>query len=265
MATFLARERRETWATREPSHPRLIGWLMHLLGRDDGWVPGLLAIVDAFLPIFKSSTRGGCCGARLERADLQVDGVLSLARALAGRPARSPRSGGKGDGVGIGKTVREGRGGWARFYQFDPCGEFLASELRDMLLDPEVGVQSQARRKRRLSTTRPPTSKTDARGPPAFHDYRRLPGKAARIVGDSVIRETMLGLGYPFWMLIEHLVDIGEDEAVSEIAVGTWNSLPTGERLTTVTSLCERARGAWSMQSGDAQTLQLWRLFVTKA
>jgi hypothetical protein len=89
-ALFRPMPHRERLAHAEkPSRRRLIGWLVPRLGRDDGWVPGLLAIFDAFFaPVFQELQPGADAAVRAsQRADLQVDGVLALARAL-GRPPR---------------------------------------------------------------------------------------------------------------------------------------------------------------------------------
>ena len=51
-------------------------------------MPGLLAIVDAFFaPVLEELQPGAAAAVRPQRADLQVDGVLAIARAL-GRPPR---------------------------------------------------------------------------------------------------------------------------------------------------------------------------------
>ena len=118
--------RRETWAhTEKPIPAGLIGWLKHLLGRDDGWVPGLLAIVDAFFaPVLQELQPGADTAVRAsQRADLQVDGVLALARAL-GRPPREVAEEvvARAMELGLGELCEKRRGGWARFYQFDPVG-----------------------------------------------------------------------------------------------------------------------------------------------
>src|SRR5271155_4395509 len=128
------------------AHPRLvIGWLKHLVGRDDGWVPGLLAIVDAFFaPVLEELQPGAAAAVRAsQRADLQVDGVLAIARAL-GRPPREvaeevvARAAEKGFGHLFESVEVAGPG----FINLTLSGVFLASELRNMSTSPAtLGAQ----------------------------------------------------------------------------------------------------------------------------
>ena len=86
------------------------------------------------------------------------------------------------------------------------------------------------------------------------------------LVGHSVIRENHVGdWGTPFGMLIEHLVDIGEDEAVHEIALGDLELFYQQARGTfdNDAAFAERARArVVLLQSGDPETLRLWELLV---
>ncbi len=85
-------------------------------------------------------------------------------------------------------------------------------------------------------------------------------------VGHSVIRENHVGdWGTPFGMLIEHLVDIGEDEAVHEIALGDLELFYQQARgaYDNDAVFAERARArVVLLQSGDPETLRLWKLLV---
>ena len=207
-----------------------------------------------------------------QRADLQVDGVLSLARAL-GRPPREVAEEvvARGMELGLGELCEKAEVAGPGFINLTLAGEFLASELRDMLLDPaRLGVQVASPSKKAVVDYAAPNV---AKPMHVGHLRSTIIGdclvRLLEFVGDSVIRENHVGdWGTPFGMLIEHLVDIGEDEAVSEIAVGDLELFYQQARAAydSDPAFAERARArVVLLQSGDAQTLQLWRLFVSQS
>jgi arginyl-tRNA synthetase len=84
--------------------------------------------------------------------------------------------------------------------------------------------------------------------------------------GHDVIRQNHLGdWGTPFGMLIEHLLDVGEESAVHELSVGDLTSFYQQARAKfddpDDPSFKERSRQrVVLLQAGDEQTLRLWRL-----
>ncbi len=84
-----------------------------------------------------------------------------------------------------------------------------------------------------------------------------------RFAGHTVIRENHVGdWGTPFGMLIEHLIDIGEEEAAHELSVGDLDAFYRQARTAFDASpeFQERSRRrVVLLQSGDAETLRLWR------
>jgi arginyl-tRNA synthetase len=88
-------------------------------------------------------------------------------------------------------------------------------------------------------------------------------------LGHRVIKANHLGdWGTPFGMLIEHLLDLGESEAAHELSVGDLNGFYRAARVKfdTDPDFARRARmRVVALQSGDAQTLRLWRLLVTES
>ena len=85
-------------------------------------------------------------------------------------------------------------------------------------------------------------------------------------VGHTVIRENHVGdWGTPFGMLIEHMVDIGETEAASELSVGDLDGFYRQARTKFDASdeFQDRARNRVVMlQAGDGETIRLWKLLV---
>lgn len=88
-------------------------------------------------------------------------------------------------------------------------------------------------------------------------------------LGHDVVRANHLGdWGTPFGMLIEHLLDLGEDEAAHELSVGDLNGFYTAARRKFDASeeFQERSRQrVVLLQGGDEATLRLWQLLVTES
>jgi arginyl-tRNA synthetase len=87
--------------------------------------------------------------------------------------------------------------------------------------------------------------------------------------GHDVIRENHVGdWGTPFGMLIEHLVDIGEEEGAHELSVGELDAFYKQARMAFDASpdFQDRSRQrVVLLQSGDRETLRLWRLLVDQS
>jgi arginyl-tRNA synthetase len=85
--------------------------------------------------------------------------------------------------------------------------------------------------------------------------------------GHTVIRENHIGdWGTPFGMLIEHLLDLGEAEAAHELSVGDLDGFYKQARKKFDADETFRARARARvvlLQSGDEETLRLWRVLVT--
>ena len=88
-------------------------------------------------------------------------------------------------------------------------------------------------------------------------------------LGHDVRRENHIGdWGTPFGMLIEHLVDVGGAENAESFSVRDLNEFYAAARLEFDgdPSFAERSRRrVVLLQSGDPETLRLWRIFVTES
>ncbi|MFN5650701.1 MAG: arginine--tRNA ligase, partial [Actinomycetes bacterium] len=82
-----------------------------------------------------------------------------------------------------------------------------------------------------------------------------------------VIRENHIGdWGTQFGMLIEHLLDVGEDKAADELGVGDLDGFYKDARRKFDASDEFKTRSrerVVALQGGDAETLRLWRIFVS--
>lgn len=87
--------------------------------------------------------------------------------------------------------------------------------------------------------------------------------------GHQVIRENHIGdWGTPFGMLIEHLIDLGEDLAITELNVGDLDSFYKQARLkfNSDSDFAEKSRKrVVLLQSSDTETLRLWTLLVDES
>jgi arginyl-tRNA synthetase len=87
--------------------------------------------------------------------------------------------------------------------------------------------------------------------------------------GNRVIRENHIGdWGTPFGMLIEHLVDVGEEVGGHELSVGDLDEFYRQARVEFDSSeeFQDRSRRrVVLLQSGDPETLRLWRVLVDQS
>ena len=87
--------------------------------------------------------------------------------------------------------------------------------------------------------------------------------------GYTVYRENHIGdWGTPFGMLIEHLLDLGEDKAAKELGVGDLDSFykQARSKFNTIDDFASRSRNRVVMlQGGDKETLRLWKILVSES
>ena len=85
-------------------------------------------------------------------------------------------------------------------------------------------------------------------------------------VGDQVVRENHIGdWGTPFGMLIEHLVDLGEEQGAEALSVGELEEFYRGARtkFDSDPKFGERSRArVVSLQAGEPETMRLWGVLV---
>jgi arginyl-tRNA synthetase len=90
-----------------------------------------------------------------------------------------------------------------------------------------------------------------------------------RFDGDHVIARNHVGdWGTPFGMLIEHLVDLGEDEAIASLSIGDLDSFYRSARkkFEEDDTFKERSRArVVALQAGDPETSRLWRILVDES
>jgi len=146
-------------------------------------------------------------------------------------------------------------------------GDWIASKASELLADVRLGVPP---------ATRPETTVVDYSAPNVAKEMH-VGHLRATIVGDAitrvlgflghrVIRQNHVGdWGTPFGMLIEHLVDVGEGQAVAELSTGDLTAFYQQARakFEADEGFADRARRrVVALQRGEPATLRLWQVLV---
>ncbi len=211
-------------------------------------------------PVVRPSGRAG--------VDFQANGAMALAKRLSQRPSE----------------VAEQIVGWADLQAVCSSVEvsaqgFINLTLADSWLAGRVGLHAGDPRLGVVPAPRAMTVVVDYSHPNVAkemhvgHLRTTVIGDALcrllSFAGHTVVRENHIGdWGTPFGMLIEHLLDIGEEEAAHELSVGDLDSFYRASRAAFDASadFQERARHrVVLLQSGDPETLRLWQVLVDQS
>jgi arginyl-tRNA synthetase len=207
-------------------------------------------------PVVRASSRPG--------VDFQANGAMALAKRLDLKP---------GD-VAARVVEAVDLDGMCRLVSATPQGfinitlddRFIAEELQKQSADPLLGVNEVTDV---LTIVVDYSHPNVAKEMHAGHLRTTVIGDAiCRMLmfsGHRVIRENHIGdWGTPFGMLIEHLLDIGEEAAAQELSIGDLNTFYQQARLADDSpEFRERSgRRVVLLQSGDPETLRLWRILV---
>ena len=144
--------------------------------------------------------------------------------------------------------------------------EWLANKTMELLSDGMLGVSKDSPRKIVVDYSAPNVAKEMHVG----HLRSTVIGDAIvrmlRFKGHEVIRENHIGdWGTPFGMLIEHLIDLGEDNFTSERAISDFDQFYKEARVKFDHDnlFAERARSrVVLLQAEDSDTLRLWKVLV---
>jgi arginyl-tRNA synthetase len=202
-----------------------------------------------------------------EHGDYQANGVMAVAKNL-GRPPREVAEEicGALDFAGIASVVVSGPG----FLNITMLPAFLDRQLRALLIDERLGVVPDSPQKIVVIDYSAPNVAKEMH---VGHLRSTVIGDALarmyRFVGDKVIPRNHVGdWGTPFGMLIEHLIDLGEDEAVASLSIGDLDSFYRAARrkFEADDSFKDRSRArVVLLQGGDPETRRLWRILVDES
>jgi arginyl-tRNA synthetase len=148
--------------------------------------------------------------------------------------------------------------------------EFLAAQLRAAFDDDHVGIRGAAE---------PETVVIDYSAPNVAKEMH-VGHLRSTVIGDAlartltflghrVIRQNHVGdWGTPFGMLIEHLLDLGEDEAAHALSIGDLNGFyqEARKKFDADETFADRSRKrVVELQGGDPTSLRLWRVLVEES
>ena len=200
-----------------------------------------------------------------DRADAQVNGSLALAKAMGLTPREVALK--VLEVVDLKEICSDAQVAGPGFINLTFKNEFLTRELMASSTGKKLGVRNATKpRKVLIDYSAPNVAKEMHVG----HLRSTVIGDALvrmlTYVGNEVVRENHVGdWGTPFGMLIEHLVDLGETHAAEELSVGDLDSFYRSARKKFDESETFQTRARTrvvALQSGDAETLRLWKLLV---
>lgn len=202
---------------------------------------------------------------RSDRADLQADLAMGLARSLK----KPPRAIGEAIAAAIAKggVIEKAEVAGPGFINLTLSSAWLAEAAQRAQADARLAVpESDAKERVVLDYSHPNVAKEMHVG----HLRSTVIGDAlARLLewrGHTVIRQNHLGdWGTPFGMLIEHMVDVGEQAAATDLAVGELTAFYKAARkkFDADPDFADRSRKrVVLLQSGDAPTLAMWKKLV---
>jgi arginyl-tRNA synthetase len=201
-----------------------------------------------------------------ERSDYQSNGVMALAKRL-GRPPREVVEevvrGLDVDGVASVEVAGPG------FMNLTLTTEFLNEQLRALLPDERLGIAQATPRRAVIDYSAPNVAKEMHVG----HLRSTVIGDALarmyRFAGHEVLARNHVGdWGTPFGMLIEHLLDLGEDQAIATLSIGDLDAFYREARAKFDSSDAFKGRSrarVVALQGGDPETLRLWHVLVNES
>ena len=202
-----------------------------------------------------------------DRSDYQANGVMALAKQV-GKPPREVAElvVAALDVADIATVEIAGPG----FLNLNLTTQVFNAQLREISNDPRLGLEkSSAAKTVVIDYSAPNVAKEMHVG----HLRSTVIGDALarmnRFVGNNVIARNHIGdWGTPFGMLIEHLLDLGEDEAVAELSIGDLDTFYRGarEKFEADDAFKQRSRlRVVALQGGDKETLRLWKILVDQS
>jgi arginyl-tRNA synthetase len=200
--------------------------------------------------------------------DFQANGALALGRRIGAPPAEVAAkvvgTAQLGDVCARVEVAPQG------FINLTLDDGFLAGQLQAVAADPRLGVELAPSPLRVVvDYSSPNVAKEMHAGILRTTIIGDALCRMLAFAGHSVIRENHVGdWGTPFGMLIEHLIDIGEEAGAHELSVGDLDAFYKQARSAFDVSpdFQERSRRrVVLLQSGDPETLRLWRILVDES
>ncbi len=205
----------------------------------------------------------------LIRPSAFADFQSNVALALAKRLGRQPReiAGLIAGRLGGSPMLERAEISGAGFINITVRDAWLGEAATAQLRDPRLGVETTAQPQHVVVDYSAPNVAKEMH---VGHLRTTIVGDAfVRVLerlGHDVIRANHIGdWGTNFGMLVEHLVDIGEEVAYAQLAGGEINAFYQSAKVKfdADPAFADRSRRrVVALQAGDAETLRLWRMLV---
>lgn len=242
--------------------------------RDDGGMPGLLSLLnDRLAAAFAAVAPEADPVVRpSDRADFQANGALPLAKKLGRKPrevAEEVVSGLKAD-PHLDEWCAGLEVAGPGFINVSVADAWISQLLEAQSTEPRLGVKA---------PEHPLRVVVDYASPNVAKEMH-VGHLRSTIIGDSVVRllgflghrvvgENHIGdWGTPFGMLIENLIDVGEEAGAETLSVGDLEGFyrQAREKFDSDPDFAERSRArVVSLQAGDPATMRLWNLHVSSS
>jgi arginyl-tRNA synthetase len=204
-----------------------------------------------------------------DRADAQANGALALAKTL-GLPPRDVAQKALDAAGDLSDMVEATEIAGPGFVNLVFSRAFIESELTTAMNDARLGVRASSDAHTIVVDYSAPNVAKEMH---VGHLRSTVIGdalvRALEYVGHTVVRENHIGdWGTPFGMLIEHLIDLGEENAAHELGVGDLDGFykEARRKFEADDAFKVRARNRVVMlQGGDADTLRLWQTLVNES
>jgi arginyl-tRNA synthetase len=154
------------------------------------------------------------------------------------------------------------------FINITLSGAWLAAEATEQLNDPRLGVTAASQPERVVVDYSAPNVAKEMH---VGHLRTTVVGdafvRALEFLGHDVIRANHIGdWGTNFGLLLEHLVDIGEEEAYAQLAAGEINAFyqAAKAKFDTEPGFADRSRRrVVALQAGEPETLRIWQMLIS--
>ena len=193
-------------------------------------------------------------------ADFQANVALALAKQLR----RSPRDAATAivEHLDVADVCREVEISGPGFINLALRDEWIAERVQDLLSDDRLGTPVQERQNIPIDYSAPNVAKEMHVGHLRTTVVGDALARTLEFLGHHVIRQNHIGdWGTPFGMLIEHLLEVGEDSADAALLKTDPNAFYQAARakFDGDEEFAARARQrVVALQGGDAETLRLW-------
>jgi arginyl-tRNA synthetase len=198
-------------------------------------------------------------------ADYQSNAAMALAKRVGQSPLAI--AGPVADRLGASAAVAKAEVSGAGFVNITLADDWIAAQATEQLADPRLGSPLAEHAQRVVVDYSAPNVAKEMH---VGHLRTTVVGDAVvqvlEYLGHHVVRANHIGdWGTQFGMLLEHLLDVGEQAAYDELAAGEINEFyqAAKAKFDGDQGFADRSRRrVVALQSGDPETMRLWQILV---